>query len=146
MVKSKKEGTMQKKYSIVCFVTAISLFFIGCALAGNAPSGDNGGIGTLATNVTGSFGQLGKLMAATSYLAGFGFAIAGVFKFKQHKDNPTQIPMGTPIALLAVGIILIFLPGIIKPAGVTIFNTSDLNNTAGGFTGGGATNMPGGNT
>lgn len=126
---------------IFLFIIAAGLFFVGYALAG-APAA-NGTVGDLATNITGSFLQLGKLMAATSYLAGFGFAIAGVFKFKQHKDNPTQIPMGTPIALLAVGIILIFLPGIIKPAGVTIFN-ADVNNVAGGFTGGGATNMPGG--
>ena len=128
---------------ILFFVIAAGLFFVGYAFAA-AAAAPVGSIGELATNVTGSFSSLGKLMAATSYLAGFGFAIAGVFKFKQHKDNPTQIPMGTPIALLVVGIILIFLPGIIKPAGVTIFNSADLNNTAGGFTGGGAENMPGG--
>jgi len=125
-----------EKKGLVFLGVALSLLFTGLALAD-----DN--IGTLATNITGSFQNLGKLMAATSYLAGFGFAIAGVFKFKQHKDNPTQIPMGTPIALLAVGIILIFLPGIIKPAGVTIFN-AEVNNAVGGFKGTGATNMPGG--
>lgn len=126
---------------IFLFVIAAGLFFVGYAFAADPPAGS---IGELAKNVTGSFASLGKLMAATSYLAGFGFAIAGVFKFKQHKDNPTQIPMGTPIALLAVGIILIFLPGIISPAGVTIFKDADLNKTAGGFTGGGAESMPGG--
>ena len=123
------------------FVIAIAFFYAGYALA------DDTGmtLGSIADNVTNSFQQLGKLMAATSYLAGFGFAIAGIFKFKQHKDNPTQIPMGTPIALLAVGIVLIFLPGIIQPAGFTIFgNGADLNSTAGGFKGGGATQMPGG--
>ena len=130
---------------IFLFVIAAGLFFAGYAFAASnaAPAGS---IGELASNVTGSFSSLGKLMAATSYLAGFGFAIAGVFKFKQHKDNPTQIPMGTPIALLVVGIVLIFLPGIIAPAGVTIFKDADLNKTAGGFTGGGAESMPGGNT
>jgi len=128
---------------IFLFIIAAGLFFAGYAFATNAPAGS---IGELAGNVTGSFSSLGKLMAATSYLAGFGFAIAGVFKFKQHKDNPTQIPMGTPIALLVVGIVLIFLPGIIAPAGVTIFKDASLNETAGGFTGGGAEHMPGGNT
>ena len=136
MLKLKRRYFMNFK-KIILFTIAASLFFAGYVFAD-----DN--IGNLAEHVTGSFQQLGKLMAATSYLAGFGFAIAGVFKFKQHKDNPTQIPMGTPIALLVVGIVLIFLPGIIKPAGVTIFN-ADVNNTAGGFTGGGATGMPGGN-
>ena len=121
----------------ILWTIAVSLFFIGGVFAA-----DN--IGNLADHVTDSFTSLGKLMAATAYLSGFGFAIAGVFKFKQHKDNPTQIPMGTPIALLVVGIVLIFLPGIIRPAGVTIFN-ADVN-TVGGFKGGGAINMPGGST
>jgi len=128
---------MLKKQSIVYLIVSLALCFVGCAFAA---SSDN--IGNLAGNITGSFQQLGKLMAATSYLAGFGFAIAGVFKFKQHKDNPTQIPMGTPIALLVIGIVLIFLPGIIKPAGVTIFGSE--SNGAGGFTGNGALTMPGG--
>jgi len=126
-----------KKRGLMFFMIAVGLSIAGYAFATDT-------IGNLAQNVTGSFQQLGKLMAATSYLAGFGFAIAGVFKFKQHKDNPTQIPMGTPIALLAVGVILIFLPGIISPIGYTIFN-ADINNSAGGFKGGGAQSMPGGN-
>lgn len=129
--------------TIICLIVAASWFFIGTVFAADTVTT----IGNLADNITGSFQQLGKLMAATSYLAGFGFAIAGIFKFKQHKDNPTQIPMGTPIALLAVGIILIFLPGIIRPAGFTIFgNAATLEDTAGGFKGGGAEKMPGGNT
>ena len=126
---------------VMLFVIAGSLFFAGYAFADAAA----GNIGGLAENVTQSFTSLGKLMAATSYLAGFGFAIAGVFKFKQHKDNPTQIPMGTPIALLVVGIVLIFLPGIIKPMGVTIYgNETAATSAAGGFLGGGVNNMPGG--
>ena len=129
---------------IFLFIIAAGFFFVGCAFA-DADVGGN--IGGLADNVTKSFQSLGKLMAATSYLAGFGFAIAGVFKFKQHKDNPTQIPMGTPIALLVVGIVLIFLPGIIAPAGVTIHGTAEkAGAAAGGFTGVGVSNMPGGNT
>ena len=123
------------------FVVAAAFFYAGYVFA------DVVTIGTIAENVTKSFQQLGKLMAATSYLSGFGFAIAGVFKFKQHKDNPTQIPMGTPIALLVVGIVLIFLPGIISPMGVTIYGTqAATNNAVGGFTGTGVSNMPGGKT
>lgn len=123
------------------FVVAGILFYTGYAFASDAIT-----IGTIADNVTKSFQSLGKLMAATSYLAGFGFAISGIFKFKQHKDNPTQIPVSTPIALLGVGVLLIFLPGVIQPAGYTIFgSTAQLNDTAGGFTGTGATKMPGGN-
>jgi len=109
--------------------------YAGCALADQD-------LGNLAAGVTGSFANIGKLMLATSYLAGIGFAIAAIFKFKQHRDNPTQIPIGTPITLLAVGVVLIFLPGIIKPAGQTLLGSGG-SNAAGGFTGAGTTALPG---
>jgi intracellular multiplication protein IcmD len=113
-----------------------SLLYIVQAFAANAT-----GIGGLTTSITSSFEGVGKLMIATAYVAGIGFTIAAIFKFKQHRDNPTQIPIGTPIALLAVGIVLIFLPGIIKPAGETIFG-ANAQNAAGGFTGGGVNALP----
>ena len=80
-------------------------------------------------------------MTGTAYLAGLGFGISAVFKFKQHKDNPTQIPIGTPFALLAVSVVSIFLPSIYVPAGATVFG--DSGGTGGGFEGGGSSVLPG---
>jgi intracellular multiplication protein IcmD len=54
-------------------------------------------------------------------------------KFKQHKDNPTQIPIGTPIALVFVAGALLFLPTVLSVTGATLFGT-----------GGGSTAGPGG--
>ena len=34
--------------------------------------------------------------------------------------------MGTPIALLIVGVLMVFMPGIISPAGKTLFGTTTL--------------------
>ena len=104
-------------------------FYITNALAANDIAG-------IANTITGSFESIGKLMVATAYLAGFGLTIAAIFKFKQHKDNPQQTPMGIPITMLLVGIALIFLPNIISPAGTSIFGTGA---TTGGFTGNGIT-------
>lgn len=78
-------------------------------------------IGGVASLVTQSFKNLAKLITATSYLAGLGFSIGSVMKFRQHKDNPTQIPIGTPIALLFIASALLFLPSILGIAGVTLF-------------------------
>jgi intracellular multiplication protein IcmD len=104
----------------------------------------NKSIADIAKNIMDSFKQLGQLMLAMAYLSGFGFVISSIFKFKQHKDNPTQIPVSTPIALLMVGIVLIFLPGILRPAGYTIFGTgAQLEQLAGGFKGEGAESIPG---
>lgn len=136
--KSKKSG---HKLSALAAV----LIIVGCVSSTIfATSASYSDIGALATNVTKSFSSIGELMIAVSYLLGIGFAGASIFKFKQHKDNPTQIPIGTPIALLVVGIFLIFLPGLVGPIGTTIFGTGDIGGLAGGFAGGGATGMPGG--
>ena len=50
-------------------------------------------VGSMASHITGSFENLAKLITASSYLAGLGFSIGAIMKFKQHKDNPTQIPV-----------------------------------------------------
>lgn len=99
-------------------------------------------LGDMAESITSSFEKIGKLMIALAYLSGIGFGISAVFKFKQHKDNPTQIPIGTPFALLGVSCLLVFLPGIYKPAGMTIFG-DDEGAVGGGFSGQGAIIMPG---
>lgn len=98
-------------------------------------------LANLATNVTAQFTAIGELMIGVAYIAGIGFGISAVFKFKQHKDNPTQIPIGTPFALLAVSVILVFLPALYAPAGESVFGSTS---AAGGFTGTGASSMPGG--
>src|SRR5437764_14991876 len=46
-----------------------------------------------AKTVTGTFQKLRGVMTAAAYIAGVGFAIIGLLKFKAHKDNPAQIPL-----------------------------------------------------
>lgn len=81
-------------------------------------------IGDVAQQITGSFTQLTQLITAGSYLAGIGFSIGAIMKFKQHKDNPTQIPVGTPIALLFIAAGLLFLPSILDVTSITMFGTA----------------------
>lgn len=99
------------------------LIAAACFYAGNifAQGTQQGGISEIAGRVTTMASTLAKMMIAISYIAGIGFVIASLFKFKQHKDNPTQIPLGTPLALLIIGIILVFLPAIFTPVGESIF-------------------------
>jgi intracellular multiplication protein IcmD len=128
MVNSKK---LKLTWVKVCTVLALVFCCVGLAFADDS-------LGNVAKTVTGSFKDMGKMMVGIAYLGGFGFAIAAIFKFKQHKDNPTQIPLGTPIALLVIGIALIFLPGLIKVGG----GTAGLKD-AGGFGGEGAEKIAG---
>ena len=70
-------------------------------------------LGEMAESITSSFTNLSKLITAGSYIAGLAFSIGAIMKFKQHKDNPTQIPVGTPIALIFIAAALLFLPSIL---------------------------------
>lgn len=92
-------------------------------------------ISGLASNIQATFIPIINLVVALCYLAGVGFTAAAIFKFKAHKDNPTQIPIGTPIMMLFVGIALLFLPEIVK----------DVMNSAGFTSGGSGFNYSGGN-
>ncbi len=102
-MKVKKTSTVNR---LLLWGIGISVMII----AGEAAAAMN--IGNVATKITSTFGSLAKLMTAGCYLAGIGFSVGAIMKFKQHKDNPTQIPLSTPMVLLFVGIALIFIPAI----------------------------------
>jgi len=99
---------------------AVAFFYIGDVFAANGTAPE-GSVGAVAQQITTSFGALAKLITAGAYIAGMGFAVGAIMKFKAHKDNPTQIPIGTPIALIFIAAALIFLPEIFKVTGVTLF-------------------------
>lgn len=102
---------------VVLLILLTYAFFFSQAVL--AQQGED--IGAVAGRITGVVGTLANMMIAISYIAGIGFVIASMFKFKQHKDNPTQIPLGAPLALLIIGVVLVFLPLLFGPIGRTIF-------------------------
>jgi outer membrane autotransporter protein len=42
------------------------------------------------------------------------FDVTELFKFKAHKDNPTQIVLGTPVGLVVAGAVLVLLPSVLN--------------------------------
>lgn len=119
---------LSDKWGLMTLVCLGIAFFAGEALA----AGET--IGTMASTITDTFESVGKLITASSYVAGLGFAISAILKFKQHKDNPQQTPIGQPIGLVFIAAALLFLPTILSVAGNTMFK------------GGGTTAGPGGTT
>lgn len=109
------------KYFIY-FSLLIGMIFCNDVFAATATH-EAGSIGEVAARISKSFAALGSLIAGASYLAGMGFSIGAIMKFKQHKDNPTQIPIGTPIALVFIATALLFLPSLLNVAGKTMFGT-----------------------
>ena len=95
---------------------------VGCFYVGTLFGSSSEDLADVATNVTGTLGSVAKLITGISYIAGLGFAVGAILKFKAHKDNPTQIPVGTPVALLFVAVALVFLPTILGITGETLFD------------------------
>ncbi len=92
-------------------------------------------IGSIAANIVKSMADLAKLITASAYVTGFGFAVSAILKFKAHKDNPTQNTIGAPIVLLFIAAALIFLPSVYGVAGQTIFGTKASTGTVRGVSG-----------
>lgn len=116
MKKQVKNTISQWIKAVLVASTMMSVFFVGAAYADN--------IGDVAQNVTDTFTQMAQLITAASYIAGLGFAVGSILKFKAHKDNPQQITVGVPIALMFVAAALIFLPSMFEVAGNTLFGSS----------------------
>ncbi len=112
----------QNKSDYKCWV--ISLVCIGLITLVSQDASASPTLGSMASSITKSFTNVAKLITAGSYLAGLGFSIGAIMKFKQHKDNPTQIPIGTPIALVFIAAALLFLPTILGVTGQTMFGQS----------------------
>ncbi len=123
------------------FGTLLALFFIcNIAMATGGTGSPDGSIGAVADTISGSMTGIAKLITATSYVAGVGFALMGMLKLKAHKDNPTQVPLSQPIVLLAIAAGLVFLPSLIKTAGKTVWKDGG---TSGGAAGSGSENLGG---
>ena len=90
-------------------------------------------ISSIATTVTTEATAIAKLLSVTAYVAGVGFALAGVLQFKAHKENPQQVPLSKPVVMIVVAACLLFLPTILNVAGATLFGSSATSAaTAGG--------------
>ena len=102
----------------LCFVS-IASFALLLLISQDASAGTD--LGTMASSMYGTFARVGNAITGGSYIAGLAFSIGAIMKFKQHKDNPTQIPIGTPISLVFIAAALLFLPSILSIAGFTMF-------------------------
>lgn len=104
------------------------LSFVADSFAGGAGAQN---LGNLASSITSTFKSVAQLITAGCYIAGLAFSVSAIMKFKQHKDNPTQIPIGTPISLVFIAASLLFLPSILSIAGMTMFKGGSTSGPSG---------------
>lgn len=83
------------------------------AHSGDAFAGGGTNFSTVADNITTSSAGLPNLISIVAYIAGIGFAVVGVFKLKQHVDQPAQHPMKDGLVRLGCGGALLALPFLI---------------------------------
>jgi len=89
-------------------------------------------VGGMASSLAGAISPMAKLISGASVVAGFGFALGAIFKFKAHKDNPQQIPIGTPIAMLFIAVALLYMPFLFTRLGYQTFGSGATAAGAGG--------------
>jgi hypothetical protein len=124
---------------LIFFLSAVAI-----ASGTACPTRSPRNLGDVAQKIACEFPKIDQFIIAIAYLSGIGFGLASIFKFKQVKDNPTQIPISTPFSLLAVSTLLVFMPGVIKPAGASFFGESGVSSSSdtSGPDGSGGTLMP----
>ena len=81
-------------------------------------------LGCIAIRMSSGGEVLIQLLLAIAFVSGWGFVVAAIFKFKQVRENPTQVPVSTPFAFLLTAILLIFIPGLMNTSSQTVFGSS----------------------
>ena len=114
MNKHTKSAPFKGGCSVIFLLVGMLTFQVSFALT--APS-----LGDVASTIIQSFDDVAKFITASFYLLGTGFIGSAIFKFRAHKDNPTQIPVGTPIALMFIGAAFLYTHSLFGTAGMTLF-------------------------
>lgn len=124
MVSQSKQYQSLKK-GILLTLGGIACFCLGTvALAVSGTSGAQG-IGAVAGTVKNNLGNIAQLITAGAYVAGMGFGVGAIVKFKAHKDNPTQVAISVPIAMLFIAAALLYVPSVFKSTGQTLFTSGN---------------------
>ena len=118
---------MLKKYRSIVLA---SLMMGTSTLLYASAAGSDKGIAGIANSVSSNLNAVAQLISQVAFVAGLGFFVSAVFKFKQHKDNPTQVPIGTPMSMLAISAALMFMGNFIMPLGQTLFSSANPGSSA----------------
>lgn len=100
----------------------VTVSVVALALTATAVFAD-GDIASVATKVKTQATAVATLLNVASYVAGVGFALAGILQFKAHKENPQQTPLSKPVVMIVVAACLLFLPTIMELAGSSLFDS-----------------------
>ena len=61
--------------------------------------------------------QVAQIFTGTAYVAGLMLFVGAIFKFRQHREAPQQVPIGQPLSLFGLSVLAVFLPGFLDLTG-----------------------------
>ena len=105
------------KVALICILSSF-VFSIFPSIVLGAPTVEN-----VADNLMGPTEIITKMVVAASYIVGVGLIIFSFAQFKQHRQSPKLVPLGTPIMLLILGICAVMIPYISTISGVSFSAT-----------------------
>ncbi len=129
---------------LILIGTVLSIFAVTSAFADGGGAAQTVDLGSIATNVDSTIGSAAKIMQDIGLIAGIVMVLMGLMKFKQHSNNPQQIPASQALIPLLIGAALIMYPSLIsttakmimgKSASVTKLGGKELNGLIGGSAG-----------
>ncbi len=124
---------MKTKYSITHKLAAAATlgFIAGSSVEASAATATT--FRDMSTNMTIAAGGFQNLISTVCWIGGSGLGVAGIFKLKQHVDNPGQTPMKDGLIRIACGGGLLAFPfiqtamqGSISNGSMTKINASSL--------------------
>ena len=110
-------NSLKNRLALTSGIAMASLFAASDAQASSAA--------TIANTVSGNIQSVGNLLLSGSFLAGVGFAGAGLLKVKKAADSDGRDPYGPGLWRLGVGGALVGLPALTAAMKGTLF-TSDV--------------------
>src|ERR1700733_7434519 len=116
----KSKGTRTRKLA-AALTAGVLMGQGGDAFAGG---GGNVTFADMSDNIVTASGGLPNLISTVAYVGGIGLGVAGIFKLKQHVDNPGQTPMKDGLVRLACGGGLLAFPFIQQAMQGSISNGS----------------------
>ena len=90
--------------------------------------GHGGGetFGTVATNLTGATDVFSGVFSAMFYVIGIAMVVASIMRYRDHRQNPVQMPIGRVIFLLIAGLIVGFFPFIVNYINASIAHSPSI--------------------
>ncbi len=67
-------------------------------------------LGTIANNLLVPATGIAHMLNLASVICGTGFLLAAVLQYKNHRDNPQEVPLSRPVTYLILGLALVLLP------------------------------------